>query len=149
MLPEDSFDFQPLHGADDRLVLVADVRLDNRDELAPALGIAASRARQLCDAALLLACLERWSEAALDRLVGDFAFALWDGRTKKLMLARDFLGQRPLYYHQGKDFFAFASMARGLHALPSILRQPDEQALAEFVTLIPQHGPRSPSRARA
>jgi asparagine synthase (glutamine-hydrolysing) len=142
-LPEDAFDLQPLSSADDRLVLAADVRLDNRDELCAALGIAAAQARELCDAAVLLAALERWGEAALDRLVGDFAFALWDSRARKLVLARDFLGQRPLYYHAGKGFFAFATMARGLHALPEIPRQPDEQAVAEFVALIPQAGPRS------
>ena len=142
-LPEDAFDRQPLQGAGERLVLVADVRLDNREELGASLDLAPARARTLCDADILLACLERWSEAALERLVGDFAFALWDGRAKRLVLARDFLGQRPLYYHAGKDFFAFASMARGLHALPEIPRQPDEQAVAEFVTLIPQDGPRS------
>jgi len=141
-LPEDSFDLQPLHSADDRLVLVADVRLDNRDELCAELGVAPARARELCDAAVLLASLERWSEGALDRLVGDFAFALWDSRERKLLLARDFLGQRPLYYHCGKGLFAFATMARGLHALPEIPRLPDEQAVAEFVARIPQAGPR-------
>ena len=96
-LPEDAFDRQPLQGAGERLVLVADVRLDNREELGASLDLAPARARTLCDADILLACLERWSEAALERLVGDFAFALWDGGAKRLVLARDFLGERPLY----------------------------------------------------
>src|SRR6188768_1892928 len=78
VLPEDIHDRQPLHGAGGRLTLVADVRLDNRADLAAALDLPAERARGLCDAAILLACLERWGEGALDRLVGDFAFALWD-----------------------------------------------------------------------
>ena len=142
-LPEDSFDLQPVHGANDRFVLVADVRLDNREELCAALGIAPPRARQLCDADVLLASLERWSESALERLTGDFAFALWDSRERSLLLARDFVGQRPLFYHRGRDFFAFASTTRGLHGLPDVPRKPDEQAVAEFVALIPHHGPRS------
>jgi len=142
-LPEDAYDRQPLHSVDGRLVLVADVRLDNREELSSALGLAVSDARQLCDAAILLRCLTRWGADALDRLVGDFAFALWDSSERKLLLARDILGQRPLHYHRGKGFFAFASMPRGLHALPEIPYAPDEQAMAEFVTLMPQVGPRS------
>jgi asparagine synthase (glutamine-hydrolysing) len=140
-LPEDAFDRQPLHGAGGRLTLVADVRLDNRDELAAALRI--DGAARLSDAAILLAALERWEEGALDRLAGDFAFALWDAERRALTLARDFAGQRPLHYHRGKAFFAFASMPKGLHALPEIAYVPDEQTVAEFVTMLPAAGSRS------
>ncbi len=142
-LPEDLYDRQPLHSADGRLVLVADVRLDNREDLCEALRLRLTPGEPLSDAAILLESLAKWGEEALDRLVGDFAFALWDMRAQRLLLARDFLGQRPLHYHSGKDFFAFASMPKGLHALPEIPYGPDEQVTAEFVTLIPQTGPRS------
>ncbi len=142
-LPEDIHDRQIFHGADGRLTLVADVRLDNRDDLAAALDLSPERVRGLCDAAMLMACLERWGEGALERLVGDFAFALWDARDAKLLLARDFLGQRPLHFHRGEGFFAFASMPKGLHALPQIPYAPDEQTVAEFITLIPAGGARS------
>lgn len=142
-LPEDLHDRQPLHGAGGRLTLVADVRLDNREDLAAALDLASDRTRGMCDAAMLLACLERWGEAALERLVGDFAFALWDAGEGKLLLARDFLGQRPLHFHRGDRFFAFASMPKGLHALPEVPYAPDEQTMAEFITLIPAGGARS------
>ena len=141
-LPEDISDRQPLTARDGRLVLVADVRLDNRDDLIAALGLPAE-VRRACDAEILLACLDRWEEAALDRMVGDFAFALWDADRRRLLLARDFLGQRPLHYHCGKDFFAFASMAKGLHALAEIPYAADEQTVTELVTLLPQSGPRS------
>jgi len=142
-LPEDVHDRQPLQSRDGRMALVADVRLDNRDELTAALGLPSGDAQQLCDAAILLESIERWSEGALDRLVGDFAFALWDASAQKLLLARDFLGQRPLHYHRGRGFFAFASMPKGLHALTEIPYGPDEQAVAEAVTLMPQRGSRS------
>lgn len=142
-LPEDLHDQQPLQSRDGRLTLVADVRLDNRDELIRELGWSASETAQLCDAAILLESLERWEEAALDRLVGDFALALWNAPAQKLLLARDFLGQRPLHYHRGRGFFAFASMPKGLHALAEVPYGPDEQAVAELVTLMPQWGPRS------
>jgi asparagine synthase (glutamine-hydrolysing) len=139
-LPEDRFDRQPLHSADSRRTLVADVRLDNRAELAVALGLSLADIASRCDADLLFASLEQWGEAAIERLVGDFAFAWWDGRTERLLLARDFAGQRPLVYHCGKGFFAFASMPKGLHAQAEIPCWPDEQAVAEFVALIPQTG---------
>ncbi len=142
-LPEDAHDRQPLLSRDGRLVLVADVRLDNRAELIAALGLAQGDMRMACDAAILLACLERWGEGALDRLVGDFAFALWDGQAQRLILARDFLGQRPLHYHRGPGFFAFSTMAKGLHAHPDIPYAADDQLVAEFVCLLPQTGSRS------
>ncbi len=141
-LPEDAHDRQPLLSRDRRLALVADIRLDNRDELIPMLGLAGD-VRQLCDAAILLASLERWGEAAVDRLVGEFAFALWDTRAQSLTLARDFLGSRPLHYHRAPGFFAFATMPKGLHALPEIPRAPDEQTIMELLVNLPPRGARS------
>jgi asparagine synthase (glutamine-hydrolysing) len=141
-LPEDVHDRQPLHGGGGRLTLVADVRLDNREELGSDLGITAGAAERLSDAAILLSALERWG-GALDRLVGEFAFALWDAGTETLLLARDFASRRPLYFHRGDGFFAFASMPKGLHALPDIPYAPDEEAVAEFVALLPTDGARS------
>src|SRR5688572_29984069 len=124
-LPEDRHDRGPVESSRGNLVLAADVRLDNRDDLIAALGIATDRARRMCDAAILLEAYERWEESAVDRLVGDFAFALWDAERRKLVLARDFLGQRPLYYHRGARFLAFASMPKGLHTLDEIPYGPD------------------------
>src|SRR5215472_16721747 len=105
LLPEDAFDRQPLIGAGGRFVLVADVRLDNRDELIDALGISWTRAAELSDAAILLAAIERWEGDYIERLIGDYAFALWDGKYRRLSLARDPLGMRPLQYHRGSGFF--------------------------------------------
>jgi asparagine synthase (glutamine-hydrolysing) len=139
ILPEDAFDRQPLHGGGDS-VLVADVRLDNRDELAAALGIPRERLRALSDAAVLLAAYERWELDCFDRLVGDYALAIWDGARRRLLLARDPLAMRPLYYHHGKSLFAFASMPKGLHALPEVPRAANEERVAEFLVLMPDHG---------
>jgi asparagine synthase (glutamine-hydrolysing) len=142
-LPEDAFDRQPLIGGGGRYVLVADVRLDNRDDLIEALRIPVPQARTLCDAAILLAAVEQWDDACFERLVGDYAFAAWDGVRRRLLLARDPLGQRPLHYHRGNKFFAFASMPKGLHALPEIPYSLDEERVAEFLLLMPETGTRS------
>ena len=143
VLPEDAFDQQPMMGAGGRYVLVADVRLDNRDELIETLQIPTSQALGLCDAAILLAAIERWDESCLERLVGDYAFALWDGVRRRLLLARDPLGQRPLHYHRGNKFFAFASMPKGLHALAEVPFAPDEDRISEFLVLMPETGSQS------
>jgi len=139
-LPEDRFDRQPLHSPDARLILVADVRLDNREELAAALGLPKGRIAERCDAALLLDCLVKWGDRAVDRLVGDYAFACWDEPRQTLLLARDFRGNRPLYFHRGGGFLAFASMPKGLHAVAEIPRQPNQIATAELLLMIPAEG---------
>src|SRR5664279_3722444 len=109
LLPEDKFDRQPLIGGGGQYVLVADLRLDNREELAAALQIPDAMARGMCDAAILLAAFERWEEACVDHLIGDYAFALWDKNRRRLLLARDPLGTQPLHYHRGNGFVAVAS----------------------------------------
>jgi asparagine synthase (glutamine-hydrolysing) len=140
LLPEDAFDRQPLVGGGGRFIFVADVRLDNREELTNALQISSSDARTLCDAAILLAAFERWEESCFDRLVGDYAFALWDTVGQRLVLARDPLGQRPLHYHRGSGFFAFASMPKGLHSMAEIPYALNKDRIAEFLVLMPHKG---------
>ncbi len=142
-LPEDRFDCQPLAGRGGRLRLVADCRIDNREELGRILGIDAADQATMCDAAFILAALERWGEGALDRLCGDFAFAAWDSDARTLLLARDPVGNRPLHYHMGQGWFAFASMPKGLLALPDVPTGPDPVQLLTWQMLLPLQGPSS------
>jgi asparagine synthase (glutamine-hydrolysing) len=137
LLPEDAFDRGPV--VTGNTMLVADLRLDNRGELAAALGIAADEAKGLSDAAMLMRALERWQLGALDRITGDYAFAWWNG--SHLVLARDIIGHRPLYYHRSASFFAFATMAKGLHALAAIPIAPNSQVAAHFLALTPTAEP--------
>ncbi len=140
VLPEDRYDDDLQFAAGGTLVLAADVRLDNREDLIRALNVEPSRARALCDAAVLAAACERWGEEVVDHLSGDFAFAMWDAGKRRLLLARDFMGHRPLHFHRGNGFFAFASMPKGLHALAQVPMAPDSVHAAEFLTLMPQTG---------
>jgi asparagine synthase (glutamine-hydrolysing) len=143
LLPEDRQDHQPLVAGGGRLVLVADLRLDNRDDLAASLNIPDDRAPLLCDAAFLMLACERWAETCFDRLVGCYAFAIWDRERASLILARDPFSQRPLHYHRAPGFFAFASMPKGLHALDLIPRAPDESQAHDFIAGLPEYGTRS------
>jgi asparagine synthase (glutamine-hydrolysing) len=136
LLPEDDFDAQPIGVAGRSLLLVADVRLDERPSLTAALGLAAGEAARLADSALVGLALERWGEEAVERLTGD-------ARSGRLILARDPLGQRPLFFIRRPGFIAFASMPRGLHALSEVERRPDTDSVARFLAHLPQSGSRS------
>ncbi len=138
MLPEDVHDRGPIVRG--RHALVADVRIDNREEIESALGISTARAAQQCDAAILFEALIAWGTGALNRLVGEFAFAFWDDQERRLILARDILGGRPLVYHRTTDFFAFASMPSGIHSLPGVPYAVNAEHLAESLAMLPERG---------
>lgn len=143
LLPEDWFDEQPLIGGGGHLTLVGDLRLDNREEIEEALGLIPDGARRMCDAAILLAAWERWADGCFERLVGEYAFAIWDAAKRALVLARDPFGQRPLHFHRGARFFAFSSMPKGLHTLSDVPRCPDAEHCVDLLMGMPQIGSRS------
>lgn len=93
---EEKGERQPIH-RQGRLWISADLRLDNRAELCAQLG-GAIDGRTATDAGIVLAAYDRWGEDCPRHLVGDFAFAIWDAPRRRLFLARDPLGIRPLYY---------------------------------------------------
>jgi len=129
-LPEDRFEQQPLWSADRSACLVADVRLDNRSDLARELQLVQPEA--LADSAFLLEAWLRWGSACVDHLTGAFAFAVWTPSRQELFAARDHAGERPLFYHRSADFFALASMYKGLLALP-ISRDLRESKAADWI----------------
>jgi asparagine synthase (glutamine-hydrolysing) len=85
------------------------------------------------DTEVLLAAYERWGADALVRLHGMFAFALWDGARGRLLLARDRLGVKPLYYARGMGWIAFASEVRALLASGLVAPALDERALWDYL----------------
>lgn len=141
--PEDRLDRQPLVHGESGTTLLFDGRIDNRDELAQALGLSAADTALMADSALVLRACLRWDTGAVERLLGDFALACWQGRQKRLWLARDPLGYRPLYWHQQPGFFAFATMPKALFAIPGIPRALCEERLHDYLCLLPMIGPES------
>lgn len=141
ILPEDRFDQGPIRS--ESHWLVADLRLDNRDELGASLRLPSARLADLSDCALLFKCLLEWGETAVDRLVGEFAFAWWDTRRRRLLMGRDILGYRPLVFHRANKFIAFASMPSGLHALDDVPYAFDPNFMAESLALIPRYDRRT------
>ena len=98
------------------LVITADARIDNRDELFDALGVPAPGRVRTPDSSLILLAYERWGAECVPRLLGDFAFAIWDGRERKLFCARDPFGCMPFIYHYDGKRFIFASDIKGVLA---------------------------------
>ncbi len=81
------------------------------------------------------------ARTAPTHLVGDFAFAVWDEREDKLVLGRDHMGQRSLFYHKGDSFFAFASEIRGLWALADVPHELLDEEIARFFFRTVEHRP--------
>ncbi|GGA55897.1 asparagine synthase-related protein [Sphingomonas psychrolutea] len=130
---EDAFDQQPLYDRDAGLVLVADCRIDNREEIAVALDLDPATLATMPDSAIVLHAYRRWGDSCAAKLIGDFAFAVWDVARKRLLLARDHMGQRALHYHLGEGFFAFATDITALWAAPGVPRALDEVSLGAVV----------------
>lgn len=88
------------------------------------------------DTEVLLRAWQHWGEACLSRLVGMFAFALWDMRAQRVFLARDHIGIKPLYYGLTRSGdLVFASELKGLLAHPDVPRDLDPQALEDYLAL--------------
>ncbi|MCC6190075.1 MAG: asparagine synthetase B [Anaerolineales bacterium] len=129
--PESLAERGPFTSPDGALVIAADARLDNRAELCRALDL---RDAGQPDSALILAAYARWGEAAPERLLGDFAFAVWDAREQRLFCARDAMGVRPFFYYQSARCLAWASDLKALLALPGVPCRVNELRLADFLT---------------
>ena len=134
--PESVKERQPLFSEDRSLVLVSDARIDNRRELIAALVLDGRAESEVTDAEVVLAAYQAWGEQCPARLIGDFAFAIWDGRRRQLFCARDPMGIRSFYYYHGNGRFAFASEIKALFRAPWIPREFNEIRIAEHLVSV-------------
>lgn len=123
---------QPMTDAAGR-VIVYNGEIYNFRELRTELAQAGATFRTDSDTEVLLAAYARWRERCLERLNGMYAFALWDAPAGRLVLARDRMGQKPLYWSAADDTLAFASEPAALLTLPWVDRALDRAALAEYL----------------
>lgn len=113
------------------LVVVADARIDNRRELAASLGLHANAAG---DASLIAAAFRRWGTSFAARLIGDFSIAVWDIERRRIVIARDPMGMRPLYYRiQPRRRMVLASEAKQILLLPTVSRRVNEAAVGAYL----------------
>jgi asparagine synthase (glutamine-hydrolysing) len=85
------------------------------------------------DTEVILAAYRVWGETCLTRLGGMFAFALWDARQKRLLLARDPMGIKPLYYYNSAQIFVFASELRTLMSTGLVPRKADSAGILSYL----------------
>jgi asparagine synthase (glutamine-hydrolysing) len=130
--PEAAHEAQPAIAADGTM-LVLDGRLDDRDDLVATLAPRIAVANDSPDSALALAAYRVFGDDFPARLSGDFAIGLFDSRRQRMLLARDAVGIRPLYYSSTPNLFLFASEIKALVSHPDIEAQPQDEALADFL----------------
>jgi asparagine synthase (glutamine-hydrolysing) len=125
---------QPMRSASGRLLITFNGEIYNYRDIAKELGLGERDLKSHSDTEVILHAWERWGEDALERMVGQWAFAMWDGREERLWLARDRFGEKPLFFHRDADALAFASSVAALVKAPWVPREIDESALFELVS---------------
>jgi asparagine synthase (glutamine-hydrolysing) len=139
--PEEVGERQPLQSENPHLVVLFDGRLDNRDELRQALRLDDPASRSLSDAALILRAYAKWAEQTFPRLLGSFALVIYDGERRRVVCARDHLGDRSLFYYLDHRLLLIASEEQALLAHSAVSDELDETMLAYyFAVRVPSDG---------
>ena len=132
--PESLYEKLPQQDDETGLVITADARIDNRDELFDALSIPHPARPGTPDGALILKAYCKWGEDCPSHLLGAFAFAVWDKNEQSLFCARDHMGFKPFYYYRSPRIFIFASEVNGVLSVPEVPRRLSEPAVAYYLT---------------
>lgn len=124
---------QPLYNEDGSVGLVFNGQIYNFQRLTPELQAKGHIFRTVSDTEVIVHAWEEWGEACVERFNGMFAFAIWDRNRRKLFLARDRLGEKPLYWTVLPDgLFAFASELKALLALTEVERRIEPRAVEQY-----------------
>jgi asparagine synthase (glutamine-hydrolysing) len=126
---------QPMTSNDGALILIFNGEIYNYKALRESLTAAGCQFRTESDTEVVLRLLERSGEAGILQLEGMFAFALWNKRRRELILARDWLGQKSLYWTETKEGLAFASEVKALLTLPGVDRKVNPLSLSHYMSL--------------
>jgi asparagine synthase (glutamine-hydrolysing) len=124
---------EPMTNEDGTLWLVFNGEIYNFRELRKSFA-GRHRFRSQGDGETILHLYEEKGDDLVQEIDGMFAFALWDAKRRRLLLARDRAGKKPLYYHDGPRVFAFASEAKALFTHPDVPHERDPGALPLFLT---------------
>lgn len=138
---------QPMHDATGRYTLIYNGEVYNYRALRETLRAEGHLFHTQCDTEVVLAALIQWGEGALQRLQGMFAFALWDQAEERLLLARDPLGVKPLYYARVQNTLYFASEIKSILCCPDVSREMDLEGLEDYLTFLYTEPPRTFYRA--
>jgi asparagine synthase (glutamine-hydrolysing) len=134
---------QPMGNEAGDVVVVFNGEVYNFAELRAELEARGHRFRSRSDTEVIPHAHEEWGDAAVERMRGMFAYAIWDARRRRLTLARDRLGVKPLYWARAGDRLLFASELKALLAGGAIERRLDLEALHDYLTLLVPLAPRT------
>jgi asparagine synthase (glutamine-hydrolysing) len=123
---------QPIANEDETVWVVQNGEIYNFPELRDEVEAGGHRLRTRCDTEIHLHLYETHGQRYVERLRGMFAVAIWDSRERRLVLARDRFGIKPLYYRIAADTLAFGSELKALLALPGCSRELDPDALEAY-----------------
>ncbi|MGQ9661376.1 MAG: asparagine synthase (glutamine-hydrolyzing) [Kiritimatiellia bacterium] len=126
---------QPIANEDGTLQIVFNGEVYNHPELRAELEQRGHLLRTRSDTEVILHLFEERGPDCLDALRGMFALAIWDRRERRLFLARDRLGKKPLYYAQLDEVFLFASEIKSILVHPGVRREADLEAIDHYLTL--------------
>ena len=124
---------QPMHSSSSRNTITYNGEIYNYKELRKELESHGYSFQSNTDTEVILAGYELWNYELVDKLVGMFAFCIWDDQKQEMFLARDRAGEKPLYYSQAGGSFAFASEIAALQELPWISDELDYEAIALYL----------------
>jgi asparagine synthase (glutamine-hydrolysing) len=125
---------QPFSNEDGSIQLVANGEIYNFESVKQELIGKGHRFRSRSDVEVLVHAYEEYGDEFLARIRGMFALALWDGRRRRLLAARDRAGEKPLYYTLTSEGLRFASEIKALLSRPEVSRELDLEALDQFLT---------------
>jgi asparagine synthase (glutamine-hydrolysing) len=132
---------QPIGNEDDSVMIVFNGEVYNYADLTTELTKRGHRFKTRSDTEAMVHAYEEYGDACVDHFRGMFGFAIWDRRQRRLLVARDRLGVKPIYYYVGDGFLAFASEVKALFELFEVPREMDPQALEMYLALRYVPGP--------
>ena len=127
--------WQPIFNEDGSVVIVFNGEIYNYQALRDELQKHGHVFKTNGDTETIVHGYEQWGDAVLKKLNGMFAFALWDAARARLLIARDRMGKKPLYWHASARGLLFASEAKAILAAPWVERRVNLQALHHYLTL--------------
>jgi asparagine synthase (glutamine-hydrolysing) len=134
---------QPLANEDETVWIVFNGEIYNFDELQDDLVKKGHVFKTRSDTEVIVHLYEQEGESCFQRLRGMFAIAVWDGRNRKLLLARDRVGKKPLFYYYDGSRIAFASEMKAILEIPAIPREIDPEAVSDYFSFLYIPAPKS------
>jgi len=134
---------QPIFNEDESILIVFNGEIYNYADLTKELLQLGHQFRSRSDTEAIVHAYEQYGDACVEHLRGMFSFAIWDRRRRRLLVARDRLGIKPLYFYQCDRFLAFASEIKALLEVPGVARSVNPGALESYLTLRYVPGPQT------